>query len=122
MEPIVGYSSGKSQNMAFIGGLKKHMPITRTTFLLGTLSFCGISFFASFLCILLLACFWSKHEILANSCVYFPVIGWIAWIMARLIVFYMFNIYFITLEGNFKANSFKKIFFCFGGNNIQKVG
>ncbi len=38
MEPIVGYSPCMSQNMAFIGGLRKHMPITRTTFLRGILS------------------------------------------------------------------------------------
>ncbi len=66
MEPIVGYSSGKSQNMAFMGGVRKHMPITRTTFLIGTLSLCGIS---------PLACFWSKDEILTYSWLYFRVIG-----------------------------------------------
>ncbi len=46
MEPIVRYSPGKSQNMAFMGGLRKHMPITRTTFLIGTLFLCGILPFA----------------------------------------------------------------------------
>jgi NAD(P)H-quinone oxidoreductase subunit 5 len=74
MEPIVGYSPGKRQNMAFMGGLRKHMPMTGTTFLIGTLSFYGI---------LPLACFWSKDEILVDSWLYFPVIGWIAWITAR---------------------------------------
>jgi len=49
MEPIVEYSLGKSQNMAFMGGLRKYIPITGTTFLIGTLSLCGIS---------PLACFW----------------------------------------------------------------
>ncbi|CAK9188842.1 unnamed protein product, partial [Sphagnum troendelagicum] len=93
MEPIVGYSPGKSQNMAFMGGLRKHMPITGTTFLIGTLSLCGIP---------PLACFWSKDEILADSWLYFPVIGWIAWITAGLTAFYMFRIYFITFEGNFR--------------------
>jgi NAD(P)H-quinone oxidoreductase subunit 5 len=69
MEPIVGYSLGKSQNMVSMGGLRKYMPITGTTFLIGTLSLYGIS---------LLACFWSKDEILADSWLYFLVIGWIA--------------------------------------------
>jgi hypothetical protein len=41
---------------------------------------------------------------------YFQVIGWIAWIRAGLTAFYMFHIYFITLEGNFRANSFTEIF------------
>jgi NAD(P)H-quinone oxidoreductase subunit 5 len=49
MEPIVEYSLGKSQNMAFMGGLRKYIPITGTTFLIGTLSLCSIS---------PLACFW----------------------------------------------------------------
>jgi NAD(P)H-quinone oxidoreductase subunit 5 len=48
--------------MAFMGGLSKHMQITRATFFIGTLSFCGIP---------LLACFWSKDEILAGSWMYF---------------------------------------------------
>jgi NAD(P)H-quinone oxidoreductase subunit 5 len=101
MEPLVAYSPGKSQIMVFMGGLRKHMPIIGTTFLIGTLSLCGIS---------LLACFWSKDEILANSWFYFPVIGWIAWITVGLIAFYMFCIHFITFEGNLRANSFKESF------------
>ncbi len=101
VEPIVGYSPSESQNMAFMGGLRKHMPITRTTFLIGTLSLCGIPPFAYF---------WSKDEILVDSWLYFPVIGWIAWILDRLTTFCMFHIYFITFEGNFRANSFKDYF------------
>ncbi|KAL5574065.1 hypothetical protein UlMin_023662 [Ulmus minor] len=42
MEMIVGYSPDKSQNMVCMGGLRKHVPITKTSFLLGTLSLCGI--------------------------------------------------------------------------------
>ncbi|KAH9530625.1 hypothetical protein CY35_20G013900, partial [Sphagnum magellanicum] len=102
MEPIVGYSPGKSQNMAFMG----------TTFLIGTLSLCGIPPFA---------CFWSKDEILADSWLYFPVIGWIAWITAGLTAFYMFRIYFITFEGNFKANSFKESFLVSGVTTSKEL-
>ncbi|PHT45333.1 NAD(P)H-quinone oxidoreductase subunit H, chloroplastic [Capsicum baccatum] len=58
METIVGYSPAKSQNMGLMGGLRKHVPITKITFLLGTLSLCGIP---------PLACFWSKDEILNDS-------------------------------------------------------
>jgi NAD(P)H-quinone oxidoreductase subunit 5 len=95
MEPILGYSPDKSQNMAFMGGLRKYMPITGTTFLLGTLSLCGIPPFA---------CFWSKDEIITNSWLYFPIFGWIAWLTAGLTSFYMFRIYFLTFEGNFRKN------------------
>ena len=42
MEAIVGYSPDKSQNMILMGGLTKHVPITKTAFLIGTLSLCGI--------------------------------------------------------------------------------
>ncbi|KAL4274336.1 hypothetical protein AHAS_AhasUnG0003500 [Arachis hypogaea] len=51
METIVGYSPEKSQNMVLMGGLTKHTPITKTIFLIGTLSLCGIPPFA---------CFWSR--------------------------------------------------------------
>ncbi|KAM3394676.1 hypothetical protein P3S68_003679 [Capsicum galapagoense] len=48
METIVGYYPAKSQNMGLMGGLRKHVPITKTTFLLGTLSPCGIPPFLVF--------------------------------------------------------------------------
>ncbi|KAL5067118.1 hypothetical protein RYX36_018005 [Vicia faba] len=58
MEAIIGYSPDKSQNMVLMGGLTKHAPITKMSFLIGTLSLCGIPPFA---------CFWSKDEILNDS-------------------------------------------------------
>ena len=42
MEPFVGWDPAKSQNLLLMGGLRRFMPITGTTFLLGTLSICGI--------------------------------------------------------------------------------
>nr|YP_009531805.1 subunit 5 of NADH-plastoquinone oxidoreductase [Leiosporoceros dussii]AXZ70890.1 subunit 5 of NADH-plastoquinone oxidoreductase [Leiosporoceros dussii] len=99
MEPIVGYRPDQSQNMIFMGGLRKYMPITGTTFLLGTSSLCGIPPFA---------CFWSKDEIIADSWSYSPIIGWIALFTAGSTSFYMFRIYFLTFEGDFRANSFKE--------------
>nr|YP_009732905.1 NADH-plastoquinone oxidoreductase subunit 5 [Diphyscium foliosum]QHU77247.1 NADH-plastoquinone oxidoreductase subunit 5 [Diphyscium foliosum] len=99
MESIVGYSPNKCQNMAFMGGLRKYMPVTGTTFLIGTLSLCGIPPFA---------CFWSKDEIIGDSWFYFPILGWISLITAGLTAFYMFRIYFLTFEGNLRANSKKK--------------
>nr|YP_010279632.1 NdhF [Blyxa aubertii]QYH45281.1 NADH-plastoquinone oxidoreductase subunit 5 [Blyxa japonica]UDZ59783.1 NADH-plastoquinone oxidoreductase subunit 5 [Blyxa japonica]UKG21524.1 NdhF [Blyxa aubertii] len=90
MEPIVGYSPDKSQNMAFMGGLTRYVPITKTTFLLGTLSLCGIP---------PLACFWSKDEILNDSWLYSPIFAIIATFTAGLTAFYMFRIYLLTFEG-----------------------
>nr|YP_010701419.1 NADH-plastoquinone oxidoreductase subunit 5 [Nekemias rubifolia]USM11414.1 NADH-plastoquinone oxidoreductase subunit 5 [Ampelocissus chaffanjonii]WCJ46315.1 NADH-plastoquinone oxidoreductase subunit 5 [Nekemias rubifolia] len=90
MEAIVGYSPDKSQNMVLMGGLTKHVPITKNTFLLGTLSLCGIP---------PLACFWSKDEILNDSWLYSPIFGIIACFSAGLTAFYMFRIYLLTFEG-----------------------
>lgn len=101
MESIVGYSPNKCQNMAFMGGLRKYMPITGTTFLIGTFSLCGIPPFA---------CFWSKDQIITDSWLYFSSLGWISWITAGLTAFYMFRIYFLTFEGNLRANSNKVSF------------
>nr|QWW92989.1 NADH dehydrogenase subunit 5 [Delavayella serrata] len=94
LEPIVGYHPNKSQNMNFMGGLRKHMPITALTFLFGTLSLSGIPPFA---------CFWSKDEILLNSWFHFSILGFIAFFTAGLTAFYMFRIYLLTFEGNFKG-------------------
>nr|YP_010927572.1 NADH dehydrogenase subunit F [Cuphea palustris]WKK46467.1 NADH dehydrogenase subunit F [Cuphea palustris] len=110
MESIVGYSPDKSQNMALMGGLKKYVPVTKTAFLVGTLSLCGIP---------PLACFWSKDEILNDSWLYSPIFAIIACSTAGLTAFYMFRVYLLTFEGhlnvqfkNFsgqKSNSFYSI-------------
>jgi len=90
MEAIVGYSPDKSQNMVLMGGLTKHAPITKTAFLIGTLSLCGIPPFA---------CFWSKDEILNDSWLYSPIFAIIACSTAGLTAFYMFRIYLLVFEG-----------------------
>nr|CAB85683.1 NADH dehydrogenase [Wittsteinia vacciniacea] len=95
METIVGYSPEKSQNMVLMGGLTKHVPITKTAFFLGTLSLCGIP---------PLACFWSKDEILNDSWLYSPLYAIIAWSTAGLTAFYMFRIYLLTFEGHLNAH------------------
>nr|YP_009435193.1 NADH dehydrogenase subunit 5 [Lobelia linearis]ATG25195.1 NADH dehydrogenase subunit 5 [Lobelia linearis] len=95
MQTIVGYSPNKSQNMAFMGGLTKHVPITKTAFLVGTLSLSGIP---------PLACFWSKDEILNASWLYSPIFAIIAWYTAGLTAFYMFRTYLLTFEGHLNAH------------------
>nr|YP_011026480.1 NADH-plastoquinone oxidoreductase subunit 5 [Echeveria chihuahuaensis]WQN00475.1 NADH-plastoquinone oxidoreductase subunit 5 [Echeveria chihuahuaensis] len=95
MEPIVGYSPNKSQNMVLMGGLVKYVPITKTAFFLGTLSLCGIP---------PLACFWSKDEILNDSWLYSQIVGILACSTAGLTAFYMFRIYLLTFEGHLHIN------------------
>nr|YP_009864371.1 NADH-plastoquinone oxidoreductase chain 5 [Ripogonum scandens]QKE32365.1 NADH-plastoquinone oxidoreductase chain 5 [Ripogonum scandens] len=95
MEPIVGYSPDKSQNMVLMGGLTRYAPITRTTFLLGTLSLCGIP---------PLACFWSKDEILNDSWLYSPIFAIIACFTTGLTAFYMFRMYLLTFDGHLRVH------------------
>nr|QHD45452.1 NADH-plastoquinone oxidoreductase subunit 5 [Lilium lankongense] len=95
MEPIVGYSPEKSQNMVLMGGLTRYVPITRTTFLLGTLSLCGIP---------PLACFWSKDEIINDSWLYSPIFAIIACFTAGLTAFYMFRMYLLTFDGHLRVH------------------
>ena len=96
MEPVVGYHPDKCQNMRYMGGLRKYMPTTATTFLIGTLSLCGFPPFA---------CFWSKDEILTEVWHKFPLLGSVAWFTAGLTAYYMFRIYFLTFEGKFRGNT-----------------
>nr|QXO90695.1 NADH-plastoquinone oxidoreductase subunit 5 [Pyrrosia assimilis] len=95
MEKVVGYSPDRSQNLFFMGGLRKCMPITGITSLLGTLSLCGLP---------PLACFWSKDQIITESWSNSPYLGLIASGTAGLTSFYMFRIYLLTFEGDFRAN------------------
>nr|YP_010326075.1 NADH-plastoquinoneoxidoreductasesubunit5 [Hepatica insularis]UNP24458.1 NADH-plastoquinoneoxidoreductasesubunit5 [Hepatica insularis] len=95
METIVGYSPDKSQNMVLMGGLTKYVPITKISFLLGTLSLCGIP---------PLACFWSKDEILNDSWLYSSIFAIIACFTAGLTAFYMFRMYLLTFEGHLNIN------------------
>nr|YP_009334451.1 NADH-plastoquinone oxidoreductase subunit 5 [Albuca kirkii]APO11261.1 NADH-plastoquinone oxidoreductase subunit 5 [Albuca kirkii] len=95
MEPVVGYSPDKSQNMVLMGGLTKYVPITRITFLLGTLSLCGIP---------PLACFWSKDEILNDSWLYSPIFAIIASFTTGLTAFYMFRMYLLTFDGHLRIH------------------
>nr|YP_009560168.1 NADH-plastoquinone oxidoreductase subunit 5 [Vandenboschia speciosa]AZZ71293.1 NADH-plastoquinone oxidoreductase subunit 5 [Vandenboschia speciosa] len=109
MERFVGYSPNKNQNMLLMGGLRRYMPITGTTFLLGTLSLCGIP---------PLACFWSKDQIIVKSWIYSSSFGCIASSTAVLTGFYMFRMYLLTFEGEFRANRSDRNTLSLVNNNI----
>nr|YP_007374758.1 NAD(P)H-quinone oxidoreductase subunit 5 [Equisetum hyemale]AGC26671.1 NAD(P)H-quinone oxidoreductase subunit 5 [Equisetum hyemale] len=95
LESRIGYSPNKNQNIIFMGGLRKYMPITGITFLLGTLSISGIPPFA---------CFWSKDQIIVSAWSYSPILGVIVSFTAGLTSFYMFRIYFLTFEGDLRID------------------
>nr|YP_009256721.1 subunit 5 of NADH-plastoquinone oxidoreductase [Entransia fimbriata]ANI25362.1 subunit 5 of NADH-plastoquinone oxidoreductase [Entransia fimbriata]WKT05711.1 subunit 5 of NADH-plastoquinone oxidoreductase [Entransia fimbriata]WKT05830.1 subunit 5 of NADH-plastoquinone oxidoreductase [Entransia fimbriata] len=99
MESIIGWNPIYTQNMFLMGGLRKYMPITTITFLIGTLSICGIPPFS---------CFWSKDAILSAAWHNNLFLWGITWLTAGLTGFYMFRIYLLTFEGFFLFNKNKE--------------
>lgn len=95
MEEVVGHDPALAQDMRLMGGLRRHMPITAITFLIGTLAICGIPPFAGF---------WSKDEILGSTFAVNPLLWAIGWGTAGITAFYMFRMYFSTFEGDFRGN------------------
>ncbi|HEY9666809.1 MAG TPA: NAD(P)H-quinone oxidoreductase subunit 5 [Coleofasciculaceae cyanobacterium] len=95
MEAVVGHDPALAQDMRLMGGLRKYMPITALTFLIGTLAISGIPPFAGF---------WSKDEILGSAFGANPVLWLVGWITAGMTAFYMFRMYFSTFEGEFRGN------------------
>ena len=84
------------QDMREMGGLRKYMPITAITFLIGTLSISGMPFFSGF---------WSKDMIIAKAYEVSPALFWIGTFTALLTAFYMFRIYFKTFEGEYRGHA-----------------
>ena len=89
-------------DMRFMGGLRKHLPITYFTFLIGGLSLAGI---------FPLAGFWSKDEILTNSLASGGILGIVISLLAMagifMTAFYMFRVLLLTFEGSFRGGSDK---------------
>jgi len=96
MEEVVGHQPVLAQDMRLMGGLRKKMPLTSSTFLIGCVAISGIP---------PLAGFWSKDEILGNAFISFPAFWFIGFMTAGMTAFYMFRLYFLTFEGEFRGNS-----------------
>ena len=80
-----------SNDYTAMGGLRKYMPITRWTFLIGCLAIAGIPPFSGF---------FSKDEILSACYAWSPYIGiWMS-MVAALTAFYMFRLYFLIFWWN----------------------
>ncbi len=93
MEAVVGHDPNLAQDMRYMGGLRKYMPITGITFLIGCLAISGVPPFAGF---------WSKDEILGAVFHANPTLWVLTWLTAGLTAFYMFRMYFMTFEGQFR--------------------
>ena len=82
------------QDIRNMGGLKKFLPVTHITFLLGCIAIAGIPPFSGF---------FSKDEILASA---FSknIVYWIIGVLtAMMTAFYMFRLYASTFLGNFRG-------------------
>ncbi len=95
----VMHSMGDVIDMRRFSGLKRALPITHWTFLIGAAALAGVP---------LLSGFWSKDEILAvlshashhaRYGAFFTAIFWIATVTAFLTAFYTFRAYFLTFWG-----------------------
>ncbi len=86
----------EEQDIQRMGGLRPHMKVTAFTFLAGALANAGI---------FPLAGFWSKDEILFAA---FNGGHYVVWLLglvgAFLTAFYMFRLYFLTFEGQYRGD------------------
>ena len=83
-------------DMRQMGGLRKVMPWTYTTFLIASLSIAGIW---------PLAGFWSKDKILLSSINNQPILFYLAMATVFMTAFYMFRVVFITFGGQYRGSS-----------------
>ena len=84
------------QDMRNMGGLKKYMPITSLTCLIGVLAISGFP---------LMSGFWSKDMILASAWEHNKPLFVIGSVTAALTAFYMFRLYFMTFSGEYRGHS-----------------
>jgi len=91
----VNHASG-TFDMRLMGGLRKVMPWTYITFVIGSLSLAGIW---------PLSGFWSKDEIVVIAMQNQPVQGILAMITVFMTAFYMFRAVFMTFGGEYRGGA-----------------
>jgi NADH-quinone oxidoreductase subunit L len=88
------HAMGGEQDIVKMGGLKKKLPITFFTFLIGVLAISGFPFTSGFV---------SKDEILLAVYEHNKVYFWLASFAAVLTSIYMFRLLFLTFLGGFRG-------------------
>ena len=88
------HGMGGEQDIRRMGGLKKYMPTTHITFLIGTIAIAGIP---------PLAGFFSKDQIIAVAFENNILIFVLASLVSALTAFYMFRLYYLTFHGKFRG-------------------
>lgn len=82
------------QDIMKMGGLRKLLPITHLTFLIGCLAIAGLPPFAGF---------FSKDEILTVALEKHPAYYVLGVLTSLMTAFYMFRVYFLTFAGSFRG-------------------
>jgi NADH-quinone oxidoreductase subunit L len=88
------HALSNEQDIRRMGGLRKYLPITFFTFLIGVLAISGIPPFAGF---------FSKDEILASAFSHSYLVWGLAAFASLLTSFYMFRLFFLTFYGAERA-------------------
>ncbi len=88
------HAMSNEQDMRHMGGLKKKLPITFLTMMIGTVAIAGLPPFAGF---------FSKDEILAHVYEHNKILWIIGVIGAVFTSFYMFRMLFLTFSGTFRG-------------------
>ena len=88
------HAMGGEQDMRFIGGLRKKIPLTYWTFFIGTLAICGVPPLSGMI---------SKDEILVMLYAKNPMIWVMAMISSGLTTAYMFRLLLLTFFGKFRG-------------------
>lgn len=90
------HAMSDEQDMRKMGALKKSLPITFSTMLIGTIAIAGIPPFSGF---------FSKDEILAYAYAAHPIYWVLGFLAALCTAFYMFRLIFLTFYGSFRGTA-----------------
>lgn len=88
------HAMGGEQDIRKMGGLKKFMPVTNITFLIGCLAISGVPGLSGF---------FSKDQILSSTFEVNKIMYVIGLLTALMTAFYMFRLYYMTFQGKFRG-------------------
>jgi NADH-quinone oxidoreductase subunit L len=90
------HAMSNEQDMRNMGGLKKKLPVTYLTMMIGTIAIAGLPPFSGF---------FSKDEILAHVYEHNKVFWFVALVGAMFTSFYMFRMMYLTFNGKFRGTT-----------------